>query len=109
MATKSSVELTDSNFESYLSSGKPMMVDFWAVWCGPCRMIAPHVEELAAEYQGRAVIGKVDVDANPIISSQFGITSIPTLLFFKNGKLVDKSVGVQGLPALKKKMEALLA
>ena len=108
MATKLSVELTDSNFQGYLSSGKPMMVDFWAAWCGPCRAIAPAVEEIAAEMEGKAVVGKIDVDVNPNVSAQFGITSIPTLLFFKDGKLVDKAVGAQPKAALKKKLEALV-
>lgn len=88
------LEFTDSNFTDEVEkSDLPVLIDFWAVWCGPCRMIAPIVEELATEYQGKAKIGKVDVDNNPMIAGKFGIRSIPTLLIFKGGKVVDQIVG----------------
>ena len=103
------LEITDSNFEeTVLNSGKPALVDFWAEWCGPCRMITPIVKELSQEYDGRVVIGKVDVDNNPGISATYGIRNIPTLLFFKNGVVVDKQVGVVPKGALVQKIEALL-
>ena len=89
------VQLTDSNFkETVLEKNNVALVDFWAEWCGPCRMIGPVVEELSNEYAGKAVIGKVNVDDNPETAMQYGIRSIPTILFFKNGQLVDKQVGV---------------
>ncbi len=103
------VELTDNNFEEIINTDKPVLVDFWAEWCGPCKMIGPVVEELAGEYEGKAVIGKVDVDANPEISAKFGIRSIPTLLVFKNGEVVDKQIGAVPKTVLSSKIEAQLA
>lgn len=103
------VELTDTNFEELvLKSSKPVLVDFWAEWCGPCRMVGPIVEELHEEYNGKAVVGKVDVDANPGTSSKYGIRNIPTILLFKGGEVVDKHVGVAQKSVLAKKIDAQL-
>lgn len=89
------VELTDSNFqELVLNSDKPVLVDFWAAWCGPCRMLGPIIEELHDDFQGKAIVGKVDVDNNQQVSMDYGIRNIPTVLIFKNGEVVDKFVGV---------------
>ena len=87
------VEITDSNFNEIITKNDVVLVDFWAEWCGPCRMIAPMIEELASEYAGKAVIGKLDVDNNQESSIKFGVRSIPTLLVFKNGEMVDRHVG----------------
>ena len=103
------VEFTDANFEELaLKSDKPVLVDFWAEWCGPCRMVGPLVAELSDEYADRAVIGKVDVDSNPEVSSKYGIRSIPTLLFIKNGEVVDKQVGAVSKSVLVEKLDAQL-
>jgi thioredoxin 1 len=99
--------INDSNFEAeVMNSELPVLVDFWAEWCGPCRMIGPIVEELATEYAGKAKVGKVDVDANPGIAGQFGIRSIPTLLVFKGGQVVDKLVGALPKSQIAAKLEA---
>lgn len=104
------VELTDSNFDEMIQAGdKPVLVDFWAEWCGPCKMIAPVVEELANDYDGKAVIGKLDVDSNPGVSAKYGIRSIPTLLVFKDGKIVDKQIGAVNKGVLAQKLDAQLA
>jgi thioredoxin 1 len=102
------IELTDNNYNEVLDSKKPVLVDFWAEWCGPCKLIGPVVAELAKEYDGKAVIAKVDVDSNPVISAKYGIRSIPTLLFFKNGEIVDKQIGAVPKSILAKKLEAQL-
>jgi thioredoxin 1 len=104
------IEITDSNFEEVvLKADKPVLVDFWAEWCGPCRMVGPVVEELSNEYAGKAIIGKLDVDSNPKVATEFGIMSIPALLFFKDGKVVDKQVGAVPKHVLANKLNAQLA
>ena len=98
--------LTDSNFDEVINSGKPVLVDFWAEWCGPCKMIGPVVEELAGDYDGRAVVAKLNVDENPQTTAKFGVRSIPTLLVFKGGQIVDKQVGAVPKSVLNQKLAA---
>ncbi|MDF1672372.1 MAG: thioredoxin [Vicingaceae bacterium] len=103
------LELTDANFEeNVLKSDKPVLVDFWAVWCGPCRMVGPLVEEIANEFEGKAVVGKVDVDNNPETAAKFGIRNIPTILFMKGGEIVDKQVGAVSKDVLAEKLNAMM-
>ena len=104
------LEITDANFEeTVLKSTKPVLVDFWAAWCGPCRMITPIIEELATDFEGKATIGKVNVDQNPNVSMKYGVRSIPTILILKDGEVVDKHVGVTTKQALQDKINAALA
>ncbi len=101
------IELTEANFDDTIKDGV-VMVDFWAPWCGPCRMIAPIIDELAQEYEGKAKICKVNTDEQPNLAVKFGIRSIPTILFFKNGELVDQMVGAAGKTVFAEKLDALL-
>ncbi|MCK0130041.1 thioredoxin [Flavobacteriaceae bacterium F08102] len=103
------LEITDATFEEVvLKSDKPVLVDFWAAWCGPCRMLAPTVEELNADYEGKAVVGKLDVDANQEFAAKYGVRNIPTVLIFKNGEVVDKQVGVAPKATYAEKLDALM-
>ncbi len=103
------MQLTDDNFKtSAIETDKLVLVDFWAAWCGPCKMLTPIIDELAEDYKDTAVIGKVDVDNNPQVSNQFGIRSLPTILFLKNGEIVDKHIGVTSKAVLDKKIQAHL-
>lgn len=103
------LEITDQSFqEMVLNSDKPVLVDFWAVWCGPCRMLGPIIEEVATDFEGKAVVGKVDVDNNQQVSVDYGIRNIPTVLIFKNGEVVDKIVGVASKEVIAEKLSAHL-
>jgi len=104
------LEITDANFEELvLKSDKPVLVDFWAEWCGPCRMVGPVVEDISKDYSGRAVVGKVNVDNNPGISMKYGIRNIPALLFFNKGEIVDKQIGAVPKSVLAGKLDKQLA
>ena len=100
--------VTDENYKEVLNGEKPVVLDFWAEWCGPCRMVAPIIDELAAEYEGRVVIGKVDVDDNNEVATEFNIRNIPTVLFFKGGVIVDKQIGAAVKGVFAEKLNALL-
>src|SRR5262245_58037962 len=103
------VQLTDSAFEKdVLKSSVPVLVDFWAPWCGPCRMLGPIVEELSKEYDGKVVVGKLNTDDNPATASRYNISAIPTMLFFKSGQVVDQLVGVHSKRDIKSKLDGLL-
>ena len=102
------VTITKENYESLKAGNLPLVVDFWATWCGPCRMVAPIIEELAKQYDGKIVVGKCDVEDNEELAAEFGIRNIPTILFIKNGEIVDKLIGAQSKAKFEEKFEALL-
>lgn len=102
------VQITSENFESLKNGVQPLVVDFWATWCGPCRMIAPIISELAEKYEGRITVGKCDVEESDDLAAEFGVRNIPTILFFKKGEMVDKLVGAQSKQKFEEKFDALL-
>ena len=102
------MEITTSNFNEIVNGGKPVVIDFWATWCGPCRRVAPIMEELAADYEGKVVVGKVDEEEQDELAAQFGIRNIPTVLFVKDGQVVDKVVGAMPKSAYEEKINAML-
>ena len=102
------MEITEQNLESVLAGGKPVVIDFWATWCGPCKRLAPIIEELAAQYENSVVIGKCDIEENPELTERFGIMTVPTVVFLKNGQMVDSQTGVAGKPVYEQKIKSLL-
>ena len=102
------LEINSQNFETLIADGKPVVVDFWATWCGPCQMVGPFIEQLAQEYEGRVAIGKCDVDKDDELPSRFSVRNIPTILFIKNGEVAKKLVGAQSIDVLRKAVEELL-
>ncbi|MEM2672903.1 MAG: thioredoxin, partial [Candidatus Hadarchaeales archaeon] len=108
MGTEGPVEVTEENFDEFIRANPRVVVDFWAAWCPPCRLLSPVVEELAKKYAGRVVFGKLNVDENPSVAQRFGIMSIPTLLYFKEGKLVDETVGALPASVIEERIRRLL-
>ena len=102
------MEITDANIAGLMAEGKPMILDFWATWCGPCQMVGPMIDELAEEFNGKIIVGKANVDENSDLPSQYGIRNIPTILFFKGGELVNKLVGAQSKAKLQEEAQKLL-
>ncbi len=102
------MEITDANIAGLMAEGKPMILDFWATWCGPCQMVGPMIDELAEEFNGKIIVGKVNVDENSDLPSQYGIRNIPTILFFKGGEMVNKLVGAQSKAKLQEEAQKLL-
>ena len=103
------MEVNNSNYDEIISSDKPVVLDFWATWCGPCKAIAPYIDELAVEFEGKALIGKVNVDENNDIAMKYGVRNIPTVIFIKDGKQVDKQVGAASKAVFRQKLQALLS
>ena len=102
------VQITNENFESLKTGNQPLVVDFWATWCGPCRLVGPVISKLAEKYDGKITVGKCDVEENEDLAAEFGIRNIPTILFFKNGEVVDKLIGAQPKAKLEEKFKALI-
>lgn len=102
------LQITDSNFEELLAQGKPVVMDFWATWCGPCKRIAPDIEALAQEYEGQVIIGKCDIEENDELVSRYGVRNVPTVLFIKDGQVVDKQVGAAPKATFEEKIKSLL-
>ena len=102
------IEITTQNFDEVISQGKPVLMDFWATWCGPCKRLGPIIEELAAEYDGKAVVGKCDIEENDDLTEKFGIMNVPTVVFLKDGKEVDRVVGLAMKNVYEDKLNALL-
>lgn len=100
--------ITSENFEELVASGKPMILDFWATWCGPCRRVGPIIEELAKDYEGQVIVGKCDIEEDEDLPMRFGVRNIPTILFFKNGEVVDKQVGAAARPVFEEKLKSIL-
>ncbi len=100
--------ITEENYKDLAAQGKPMVLDFWATWCGPCKKMAPIIDALANDYEGQAIIGKVDIEESEDLATQFGIRNIPTVLYIKNGEVVDKQVGAAPRPTLEEKLKAIL-
>lgn len=102
------LKITDANFDEIIASGKPVVIDFWAEWCGPCRMVGPIIDELAQQYDGKVVIGKCDIDEQSALATKFAVRNIPTILFIKDGQVIDKQVGAAPKPTLEEKITKLL-
>lgn len=102
------IKITDANFAEITNTDKPVLIDFWATWCGPCRALAPVIEEIAAEYEGKAIVGKCNVDENQELPMKFGVRNIPTVIFIKNGEMADRMVGAAPKGDITKKIDALL-
>ena len=102
------LQFTDATFDEVLSSNTVVVADFWAEWCGPCKMVGPFIEQLAAEYEGKAAVGKIDIEENDDLATKYAIRNIPTVLFFKNGEVVDKMVGAAPKAAYEEKLKSLL-
>ncbi|MDO4214609.1 MAG: thioredoxin [Bacteroidales bacterium] len=102
------LQITDQNFEELAAQGKPMMLDFWATWCGPCKKIGPYIEDIANTYEGQAIVGKVDIEENDDLVAKFGIRNVPTVLYIKGGVVVDKNVGAAAKNVLEDKLKAIL-
>lgn len=102
------LQITDQNYEELVAQGKPMVLDFWATWCGPCKKIGPYIEQLAEAYEGQAIVGKVDIEDNDALVAKFGIRNVPTVLFLKDGQVVDKNVGAAAKAVFEDKLKSIL-